>query len=175
MTEPTDSLPKFTGSPPGIERAKTIVKELADAAQSAAMSVVDEQTGRATSQVRSLAEALHAAGRSFEQSRNPAAAEFAHSAARRVEDFIAEIRGRQWTQIAADLDSMARHRPVRFIAGAVALGFFAGRLFTASPPRATPADRGGASSSDGAVTAALASASGESGARAFPSKAREAP
>ena len=174
MAELNDRQPQFTNPLPGSERAKMIVRELAGAAQSAAMSLIDEQTARATDQIRSLAEALHAAGRSFEQSEDPIAAEFAHSAARRVEDFAAAVGERQWTEIAAGLDDMARRRPVRFVAGAVALGFLAARLFTASSPRGEPNDRSVVSPPEGDVTATVASTdgSGESDLRSLPSEAQ---
>ena len=62
-----------------------ILTELADAAQSAALSVVDEQRARAAAQVHGIAEAVRAAGHSLEQSQNPAAAEYINSTARQIE------------------------------------------------------------------------------------------
>jgi ElaB/YqjD/DUF883 family membrane-anchored ribosome-binding protein len=161
MAEPTDSPVKFAEVQPEIERAKMIVKELADAAQSAALALVDEQKARAAAQVNRIAAALHAAGHSFEQSNSPVAAESMHLAAVQVEEFVDTIRQRPWTEIAADLEDMARHQPIRFIAGAVALGFMVGRLVTTAP---RPAERGGRESpaqAQGAVNAVVAGASGE--------------
>jgi hypothetical protein len=174
MAEPTDSQVKFGDAQPEIERAKMIVKELADAAQSAALALVDEQKARAAAQVNRVAGALHAAAHSLEQSNSPVAAEYLRSAAAQVEEFVNAIRRRHWTEIAADLEDMARRQPIRFIGGAVALGFMVGRLVTAAP---RPTERSGHESSaqaEVAVTAAVASASGELSEDTLSRQAREA-
>jgi hypothetical protein len=137
-----------------------IVNEIASAAQSAALSVADQQMARAAQQVGVVAEALHAAARTFEQSQSPIAAEYANSAARQVEGFVKTIGGRHWTEIAADLEEMARHRPARFVSGAVLLGFIAGRLLTATPRRSEPSDRRALKATEGSVKAAVASGTG---------------
>ena len=131
-----------------------IVNEIASAAQSAASSVVDEQKARAAQQVGVVAEALHAAARTFEQSQSPVAAEYINSAARQVDAFVESIGARRWTEIAGDLEEMARHRPARFISGAVLLGFIAARLLTATPRRPEP------SYSEGGIKAAVANGAG---------------
>jgi hypothetical protein len=162
MAEPTDSTAKFGDAQPGIERAKIIMNELASAAQSAVVSLVDEQKAGAAMRVGVLAQALRAAGRSFEQSDSPWAANYAHSAARQIEGVAETIRGRHWTEIAADLEEVARHRPVRFIAGSVLLGFLAGRLLTA-PRHSECLHRDGSRAGEGAVTATVAGTEGEGG------------
>jgi hypothetical protein len=161
MAEPTDSQVKVGDAQPEIERARMIMQELAVAAQSAAVALVDEQKDRAATQVNRIAAALHAAGRSFEQSDSPLAAEYMHSAAARIEEFVDAIRQRHWTEIAADLEDTARHQPIRFIAGAVALGFMVGRLVTAAPRSAERRERENSALADGAVAAAVASGRGE--------------
>jgi hypothetical protein len=171
MAEQTDSQPKF-----GSERAKMIVKELADAVQSAALSLVDEQKARAAAQVSHFAEALEAAGRSFEQSQSPVAAEYLCSAARQVGELVEALRRRRWTAIVADLEDIARHQPIQFIAGAAVLGFLVGRLVTAAPTAA--AERSNLDSSrpaEGTVTAAVASGSGKLSDATLASEAREVP
>ncbi|HUC09169.1 MAG TPA: hypothetical protein VL985_01945 [Stellaceae bacterium] len=175
MAEPTDSTVKFGDAQPGIERAKMIVNEIASAAQTAALSLVDEQKTRAAEQVNAVAEALRAAGRTFEQSHSPIAAEYVNSAARQVEAFVNTLRSRHWTEIAADLEEIARHRPVRFIAGAVVFGFVVGRLLTAAPRRHQPSYEDGLKPTEGTVKAAVASASGngELTDRPLTSQARE--
>ncbi len=157
MAGPTDSTSDFGAAQPGIERAKMIVNELASAAQSAALSLVDEQKTRAADQVNSFAQALHAAGQSFEKSDRPIAAEYTRSAALQIEAVVDTIRNRHWTEIVADLEEMARHRPVRFVAGAVLMGFIVGRLLTTAtrhPQRSRP------DTAPAEVRAAVASASG---------------
>ena len=175
MAERTDSTAKFGNAQPGIERAKMIVNEIASAAQTAALSLVDEQKARATEQVNAFAEALHAAGKVLEQSHSPIAAEYFHSAAGQVEAFVDTIRSRHWTEIAADLEDMARYRPAGFIVGAVGLGFVVGRLLTAAPRHLAHSYQDGLKSTEGSVKAAVASASGngELAKAALTSEARE--
>ena len=173
MAEPTDSQPKFGNAQPEIERAKMIVKELADAAQSAALSLVDEQKARAAAQVSHFAEALQAAGRSFEQSQNPVAAQYLYSAARQVEELVEAIGRRHWTAIVADLEDTARHQPIRFIVGAATLGFLVGRLVTAAPRAAAERDLDRSRPAERTVTAAVASGSGKLSDAALTSEARE--
>jgi hypothetical protein len=160
MAGPTDSTPGLGAAQPGIERAKMIVNEIASAAQSAALSLVDEQKTRAADQVNSFAQALHAAGQSFENSDRPVAAEYTHSAARQIEAVVDSIRGRHWTEIAADLEETARHRPIRFMVGAVLVGFIVGRLLTTASRHPQPSRTDTAAAAEGNVRAAVASASG---------------
>jgi hypothetical protein len=176
MAEATDSTAKFGEAQPGIERIKMIVNEIANAAQTAALSLVDEQKTRAANQVGAVAEALHAAARTLERSRSPIAAGYADSAARQIEGFVDSIRRRHWTEIAADLEQTARERPVRFIAGAVVLGFVAGRLLSA-PRNPDRFDQNPSPPAEKSVRAAVTSASGtgELAGGAPPSEVRELP
>jgi hypothetical protein len=176
MAEPTDSTAKLGNAQPGIERAKMIVNEITSAAQTAAMSLVDEQKSRAADRIGAVADALRAAARTLERSQSPVAAQYADTAARQVEQFVENIRRRHWTEIAADLDEIAKHRPVRFIAGAVLCGFVAGRLLSA-PRRVEGFDQNPSRPAEGTVTAAVASASGgaEPADRPLPSEAQDLP
>lgn len=160
MAEPTDSTAKLGDAQPGIERAKMIVNELASAAQTAALSLVDQQKARAAAQVNTIAEALRAAAHCFEQANSPVAADYINSAARQVDAFVHSISDRHWTEIASDLEETARHRPMQFIAGAVAFGFLAGRLLTAAPRRSNTQRQDVRRSTEGTVTAAVASGTG---------------
>ena len=137
-----------------------IVNELASAAQTAALSLVDQQKARAAAQVSTIAEALRAAARCFEQANSPVAADYINSAARQVDAFVHRISERHWTEIASDLEEIARYRPARFIAGAVVFGFLAGRLLTAAPRRSEANRQDSRRSTEGTVTAAVASGTG---------------
>jgi hypothetical protein len=175
MAEPTDSTPKLGDAQPGSERVKVIVNEISSAAQKAAMSLVDEQKSRAADRVSAVADALHAAARTLERSHSPVAAEYAASTARQIESFVDSIRRRHWTEIAADLEELARDQPVRFIAGAVLCGFIVGRLL-AAPRRVERFDQTSSRRAEGAVTAAVASASKDGLAGGpLPSEVRELP
>jgi hypothetical protein len=131
MADPIDTPSGVGAERTGGERARMILAELADAAQSAALSVVEAQRARAATKVADIATAMHAAAHSLEQSSNPAVAECARSAADQVAAAAATIRGRSWSGLLADLEQAARRQPATFVAAAVVIGFVAGRLVTA--------------------------------------------
>jgi flagellar biosynthesis regulator FlaF len=171
MAEPTESTPDIDDAQPNIERAKMILTELANAAQSAALSVVDEQKARTTVQISGLAEALRAAAQAFDRSRSPIAAHYADTAARRVETLAASIRNRPWTELVDDLEQTARRRPAAFVAGAVALGFILGRFLSAASRRKTPSPAAAARAAEGIVAAAVASGPGNGELTGWPGSA----
>jgi hypothetical protein len=176
MAEPSDSRSSIEDAQPSIERAKMILTELACAAQSAALSAVDEQKARTAAQIGGIAEAMRAAARSLERGQSPAAADYADSAARQIETFADAIRNRRWGELAADLEETARQRPALFVAGAVALGFLAGRFLSAAGGRNAPSQRALARETEGTVAAAVSSASGNGGITEWPpADARELP
>ena len=74
MAEPTDSRSNIEYAQPSIERAKMILTELACAAQSAALTAVDEQKARTAAQIGGIADAMRAAARSLERTQSPVAA-----------------------------------------------------------------------------------------------------
>jgi len=168
MAEPADSTLGVDDPRPSIERAKMILTELAGAAQSAVWSVVDAQRARAAAQVGGVAAAARAAARSFERSQAPAAARCTDAGASQIEALAQTIRARHWADLAADVEGAARRRPALFVAGAVALGFLAGRLLSAGPRRTEPAPQTGARAAEDTVAAAVASASGNGGIADWP-------
>jgi len=119
----------------GSERAKTILSELLDAARSAAETILEDQKQRTAERVSGMAEAVRCAAQSLDRSENPAIARYADQAADRIEDFSRLIRERQWSEIVADTEDLARRQPTLFALGAAAIGFLAGRLL------AVPTDR----------------------------------
>ncbi len=160
MAEPTNSTPSVDDPRPSVERVKMILTELADAAQAAALSVVDQQRARVAAQIGGVAEAVHAAARSLERSRSPAA-EYADCGARQIEAVADAIRARHWAGLVADVEDVARRQPTLFVAGAVALGFLAGRFWAAlrrTEPLASPVTV--AKDQENTVAAAVSSASG---------------
>ena len=117
------------------ERAKTILSELLDAARSAAETILEDQKQRTAERVSGMAEAVRCAAQSLDRSENPTIARYADHAADRIGDFSGLIRERQWSEIVADTEDLARRQPTLFVLGAAAIGFLAGRLL------AVPADR----------------------------------
>jgi hypothetical protein len=159
MADPTRSTSSVDNAQPSIERTKMILTELADAAQSAALSVVDEQRARAAAKLGGVAAAARAAARSLEQSDSQAAARYIHSVAGQIEAVADTVRTRDWAGLLADLDNVANRQPTMFVAGAMALGFLAGRFISAltrgQPDPGMPPAR-----VETNVTAAVSSASG---------------
>jgi hypothetical protein len=175
MAEATPSTPGVDAQP-SIARAKMILTELACAAQAAALSAVDEQRTRAAAQVAGAAEAVRSAARSFERSQSPTAARYADCAARQIEALAEAVRARHWTELAVDVEQAARRRPVLFVAGAVALGFIAGRFWAASR-RIEPSAASVARATETTVAAAVSSATGNGRLTDWPppSQAQELP
>ena len=122
------------GSEQSFQRAKTILSELLDATRSAAERILDDQKQRTAERISGTAEAVRCAAQSLDRSENPAIARYADQAADRIEDFSSLIRERQWSEIVADTEDLARRQPTLFVLGAAAIGFLAGRLLV-------PADR----------------------------------
>jgi hypothetical protein len=177
MAEPTDLTTGVEAAPPGIERAKMILAELADAARSAAVALADEQKARAATEVGVVAAAAREAARSFERSQRPAAAEYADCTARQIEAVAETIRARRWTEIAADVAKTTRRRPALVAAAAVALGFVAGRFWTAASGGSQPPPPAVVQTSEIAVAPTVSSAGDNSSAadRRPPAKARGSP
>jgi ElaB/YqjD/DUF883 family membrane-anchored ribosome-binding protein len=119
----------------GSERAKTILSELLDAARSVAETILEDQKQRTAERVSGMAEAVRSAAQSLDRSENRAIARYADQAADRIEDLSGLIRERQWSEIVADTEDLARRQPTLFALGAAAIGFLAGRLL------AVPTDR----------------------------------
>jgi hypothetical protein len=171
MAEPIESKPGIDDAQPRTERAKMILTELANAAQSAALSVVDEQKARTTVQIGGLAAALRAAAQAFDRSQSRIAAHYADTAAQQVEAFAASIRNRPLTELVADLEQMARRRPATVIAGAVALGFIVGRFLSAASRREPPSLSAVARAAESSVAAAVASGAGSGELTGWPATA----
>ncbi len=162
MTERTDSAAAGDEAPPGLKRAKAILIELADAAQSAALAAADQHKRHHVRQAGAVAEGMRAAARALDRSQSPIAAHYADQAAERVEAFARALDERRLSEIVGDVGGVARRRPGLFALGAVAVGFLAGRLFSHPSPRdrapQTPA-AGNLPPAD-TVKAAVASAAG---------------
>jgi hypothetical protein len=162
MAERTDSTMGDGDAQPGLERAKAILAELADAARSAAVSAANQQKERGAQQIGDIAEAVRAAARSLDRSQSPTAARYADRAAARIEELSRLLRERGWSEMAGDLEGVARRRPAWFAAGALAAGFLAGRLLSVPPShdKARRASSVDALPPDETVKTAISSAAG---------------
>jgi hypothetical protein len=175
MAEPSESTPFVDDAQPSTERARMILTELVNAAQAAALSVVDEQKVRSTTQLGGLAAALHAAAGELERSQSPMAAHYTETAAQQIGELAAALRKRSLNRLIADLEAAARRRPAAFVAGAVAVGFIIGRFLSAAARREAAASSIAAvPSPEGTVAAAVASGPGNGELTDWPPSSSEA-
>ncbi len=105
---------------------------LSDQMRTATQSLLNEQKDRVAQGAHSLAEALHHAARALERDDNRTGARYADQFADQVEQLAGRMRNRQWSDILADAEALARREPQLFVMGAVAAGFFLGRLIGGS-------------------------------------------
>jgi ElaB/YqjD/DUF883 family membrane-anchored ribosome-binding protein len=130
--------PEETGEPghskrdTGRERAASVIAEFADAARSAAESLLEEQKQQIADKVSGIAEALHCAAQSLDRSQNRSIAGYVDQAADQIENITRTLRQRRWNEIIADTEDFARRQPTLFVLGAAAAGFLLGRLLWAS-------------------------------------------
>ena len=168
MADSTDGASNIVGarteSVPGAgrpERSGSVVGEFVDAAREAAESLLEEQKRQIAERVSGIAEALHSAARSLDQSENKLIARYVGQAADQVTDISHTVRDRRWNEIAADTEDFARRQPIWFVAGAVAAGFVVGRLlWAATNGQRDQSDTAGLSSGETSRTVAAAVSSG---------------
>lgn len=153
----------------GIEHIKAIATELVEASRSAAQSVLDEQKDNAAQQVAAVAAAVRSAAQSLDHASLPTLARYTEEAAGSIESLGQALSGRRWSELADDLEVLARRQPALFLAAAAIVGLLAGRVLWASSRRAAAANRRQAAQAraaereNEAVTAAIASAPGGNG------------
>jgi hypothetical protein len=134
MADPSDSREDGAGAS-GIDRARTIISELAEALAAAAAALMQEQGVKAAAEISAVAEAARCAARSLDGSDHPGLAGGVDRAGDRLDDIARVVRERDWRHIAAETADFARRRPGLFGLGAMSFGFVAGRLLL---PRADP-------------------------------------
>jgi ElaB/YqjD/DUF883 family membrane-anchored ribosome-binding protein len=167
-----------------VGRLKSVVDELVDAARSAAESLLEEQKRQIAERAGGIAEALHSAAHSLENSQNTLIARYVDEAAGRVEDISRKVRDRRWDEIVSATEDFARRQPTLFVLGAMATGFLVGRFLWPATSEQRQASEVARELSQretaSTVTAAVSSASGAgvgeaAGDGLAPSGTREAP
>lgn len=115
----------------GVQRE---VGRLAEQMREAAQSLLDEQKERMAAAVHGVADALRRTADALERENNATAAHYAGRAAAQIDRFSETVRDRQFGEMVASAEDLARRQPALFVAGAVAAGFVIGRLL-ARPAR----------------------------------------
>jgi hypothetical protein len=146
---------------------RSVLAEFADAAQSVAGALVQEQKQQIAERVLGMAEALEGAAHSLHQSQNNAIGRYVQNAGQHVRSLSRTLRERRWNEVIADIEDFARHQQTWFALGTVAVGFVVGRLLwtatNAPTPSADATREGLRRETTREVTAAVASAPGRSG------------
>jgi hypothetical protein len=124
---------KTSASDVASEIANTAVEQsrgLLDAAKGSATSFADQRKDTAAQSIADLASSLRETGNSFEE--QPSLKAFVGTAADGLEQIATGIRDRSFSEIYADIESVARRQPLTFGAGAAIAGFLLARFIKSS-------------------------------------------
>jgi hypothetical protein len=119
-----------------VEQAKQTAHEAAHEARHQAENQLNQQKQAAAGSLRSVADALHAAGDRLEDDDQGTFANYAHAAAEQVEQFTYSIRSRSVGDILDEAQRFARREPALFIGGAFLIGLVGARFLKASDQQA---------------------------------------
>lgn len=126
----TGSTQSTTKSP--LNDVKDLGSQLVNVARNGANSLYEDQRNRAAGEIASIGKALEQSAQSLDGTIGKAIAPFAEDAAKQVGGLADTLRGRSMAQLGNDLEGFARQWPWVFIAGAVGVGFVAGRFLLSS-------------------------------------------
>ncbi|MGH7087645.1 MAG: hypothetical protein ACREFQ_01960 [Stellaceae bacterium] len=113
------------------EEARGFTEDIREAAQ----SLADEQKGRVADLAHGFAHALRRSADAFAEEGGTAVARYAGRMADQVEKLSETVRSESWGEMLANLEHATRRRPELFFVGAVAAGFFFGRMLTGGGAR----------------------------------------
>jgi hypothetical protein len=113
-------------------QAKQVATDLAVQAKDKIGSELDAQKDRAVGSIGHVAEALRETGRSMRTGDAAIAADYADRLADRIDELTGYVRNRPLSEIAADVEQLARREPALFFGGALAVGLVAGRFLKSS-------------------------------------------
>jgi hypothetical protein len=132
---PVDDAARDVAASPGGAREfsayRGVAEQIVDDVREAAGSLLEDQRLRAADTVHSVAEALRRTAENLNRE-NVSLAQYADRAADRVDAFSTRVRAQRWSDLVAEAEAVAHRQPALFLAGAIAMGFIAGRFLTAS-------------------------------------------
>ncbi len=131
------------GAGRAIEDAKQIGTELFAAVRDSATTLFEEQRNRAANEITALSHTLRNSVQSLDQKSGMKGGTVAHygdEAARQIGDFAERLRDRSWSELTGDIENFGRRWPIAFVAGAIGIGFVAGRFMISSAARSGAAD-----------------------------------
>jgi len=126
-----------------VQKTQEMASQAADQARQQVKSQLENQKGRATDGLGSVAQAFRMTGEQLRGQDQAAIAGYADSLAEMVESFSGSLREKNIDQIVAEVESFGRRQPVLFLGGAFALGFLASRFLKSSSERERTYSYGG--------------------------------
>ncbi len=113
------------------DQVKEQASKVTDKAKEQATTRVDDQKERAAQGIVGFADALNQVSGSVRE-QNPAIANFAESAASKLEHFAETLNDKDINELMSDVEQMARRQPALFVGGAFLAGVFAARFLKSS-------------------------------------------
>ncbi len=113
------------------DQVKDQAGKVTDKAKEQATTRAEEQKERAAQGLLGFADSLNQVSGSM-RDQNPTMANFADTAATRLEDFATSIRDKDVNELMSDVEDMARRQPALFIGGAFLAGVVAARFLKSS-------------------------------------------
>ncbi|MGL4446020.1 MAG: hypothetical protein ACRCU1_20525, partial [Alsobacter sp.] len=113
------------------DRVQSEAGDLAEKAKQRAMDAVDEGRDMGASRLEGVAHAAHAAADALEE-KVPEFAEYAHRAARSIEDFSRSVRSRSVPDMMYSANDFARRRPAAVFGATLLAGFAVARFLSSS-------------------------------------------
>jgi len=110
--------------------------EVVDQVKQQATTQIDTQKGRASDALGSVALAIRQTGTQLHEQDNAQIAQYADKAAQQVENLANYLRNTDISQMAAQVERLARRQPALFLGGALALGLFGARFLKSSSQQA---------------------------------------
>lgn len=108
--------------------AKNQAQEIASEAREQAMRMADEKKGVAADQVGGVAKALRSMGDRFKEQDQVSFADYTYKIADQAESFAGSLRDNDLNTIWRQAQECSRHRPMVYLGGAIAAGFFLSRF-----------------------------------------------
>lgn len=118
------------------DQVKEQTSKVTDKVREQATTRVDDQKVRAADGLVGFADALNQVSSSM-RDQNPAVANFADTAATRLESFATTIRDKDVNELMNEVEDLARRQPALFIGGAFLAGVFAARFLKSSSGMST--------------------------------------
>lgn len=113
------------------EQVKEQASKVTDKAREQTATRADEQKERAAQGLVGFADALSQVSSSM-RDQNPAVANFADTAATKLESFAGSLNDKDISELMNDVEQLARRQPALFIGGAFLAGVFAARFLKSS-------------------------------------------